>query len=138
MQIDQPEPRGDVWFVYDGECPLCRSAATALRIRAAVGALNLVDARTEKHHPVLAEINQAHIDLDQGMVIKFGGKLYHGADALAMMAFLGSGRGWFNRINALLFRSPRIARFAYPPMRATRNLLVRLRGAGRIRNLGGA
>jgi predicted DCC family thiol-disulfide oxidoreductase YuxK len=131
-----PEAKGDVIFVYDGECPLCRNAAAAFRIRAAVGLLQLVDARAERHHPVVQEINRLGLDLDEGMVIQVGGTCYHGADALHIMALLGTGQGWLNRLNALMFRSPRMARLLYPAMRGTRNLLVRLRGAGAIDNLG--
>ena len=126
---------GDVWFVYDGDCPLCTAAAQALRIRKAVGNLNLVDARHDSDHPILGEIQAQKLDLDQGMVIKFGDTLYHGADALNMMALLGTGQGWFNRLNALLFRSRWLAAICYPPMRAARNLLLRLSGIDRIGNL---
>ena len=123
------------YFVYDGDCPLCTQAARALRIRKAIGRLELVDARNDKDHPVLLEVKAAGLDLDQGMVFKTGGTLYHGADALHMMALLGSGQGWFNRLSAMLFRSKRVAAIAYPPMRATRNVLLALFGADKIGNL---
>ncbi len=126
---------GDVWFVYDGDCPICSVAARVLRIRKAVGSLNLVDARAELDHPVLQEIRDLKLDLDEGMVIKFGSTCYHGADALQVMALLGTGQGWFNRMNALLFRSKILSKICYPPMRACRNLLIRLRGVARIGNL---
>ena len=35
----------DVWLVYDGECPVCKTYCKYIRIRAAVGNLHLVDAR---------------------------------------------------------------------------------------------
>jgi predicted DCC family thiol-disulfide oxidoreductase YuxK len=127
---------GDVWFVYDGDCPICSVAARGLRIRKAVGSLNLVDARAETDHPILQEVRDRKLDLDQGMVIKFGDICYHGADALQVMALLGTGQGWFNRMNALLFRSKTLSQICYPPMRATRNLLIRLRGVDKIDNLG--
>ncbi len=129
------EAKGDVWYVYDGECPLCRMAATALRIRSAVGQLHLVNAREETLHPVIQEINAQGLDIDKGMVIKFGGRLYHGGDAMVMMALLGSRSGWFNRLNAILFPSPSFAKFFYPPIRGMRNLLLWLKGVEQIRNL---
>jgi predicted DCC family thiol-disulfide oxidoreductase YuxK len=131
------DPKGDVWFVYDGDCPLCTVASHALRIRAAVGALNLVDARAEKDHPVVREVNARKLDLDEGMVIKFGDAYYHGGEALHVMAMLGTGQGWFNRLNALMFRSRLLSRICYPPMRAVRNLLIRMNGVGKIDNLRG-
>ena len=126
---------GDVWFVYDGDCPICSVAAKALKIREAVGNLHLVDARNDIAHPVLREVRDLKLDLDEGMVIKFRDTCYHGADALHVMALLGTGHGWFNRLNALLFRSKLLSVICYPPMRACRNLLIRLRGVPKIDNL---
>lgn len=130
------EDTGEIVFVYDGECPICSFAARALRIRSSVGRLRLIDVRRDAGHPLMARIAQNRLDLDEGMVILFGGRLYHGADALHLMALLGSDRDWFNRMNAVLFRSETGARLAYPLMRAARNLLVRLRGVRPIDNLG--
>ena len=129
------EAKGDAWYVYDGECPLCRTAARGLRIRKAVGQLHLINAREAGNHPVIQEINARRLDIDKGTVIKFGGNFYHGGDAMVVMALLGSRSGWFNRMNALFFRSGSFARFCYPAIRATRNLLLRFKGVGQIRNL---
>ena len=133
-----PNPAADentIWFVYDGQCPICSLAAQALQIRKSVGRLELVDARRSEGHPVLSEVNAAKLDLDQGMVMKYGGSLYHGADALHLMALIGSGHGWFNLMNAALFRSKPMARIFYPVMRAGRNLAIRVKGVGKIENL---
>lgn len=130
-----PDGAHEIWFVYDGECPLCASAAMAFEIRKAVGTLHLIDARSEPQHPVLLEINARKMDLDEGMVIKYSDMLYHGADALHLMALLGSNRGWLNRINALFFRSKTVTSLLYPALRGVRNLLIRIRGVSRINNL---
>lgn len=127
--------RGDVWFVYDGDCPVCRMSAHALRIRQSVGELHLVNARTDLDHPVLQEVNRQGLDLDQGMVLKFGERLYHGDDALVMTALLGGEQGWKNRINAMLFRHKWLARFSYPLMRGTRRLLLLVLGVPKLHNL---
>jgi predicted DCC family thiol-disulfide oxidoreductase YuxK len=127
----------NVWFIYDGDCPLCLMGATHLRIKQAVGRLYLLNIReTERDHPLIQEINEHHLNLDKGMVIKMGGRLYQGADALHVMALIGSNAGWFNRLNAILFKSERMARFCYPALRAARNLLLRIKGVSQIRNLG--
>ena len=129
------ETKGDVWFVYDGDCPICDMAAQALEIKRTVGALHLVNARDGQDHPILREIEARRLDLDDGMVLRFQDRLYHGQDALCMMALLGSGQGWFNRMNAVLFRSRTLARLCYPGMRAARNLLLRILRIEKIRNL---
>lgn len=128
------QPEG-VWFVYDGDCPICTTAARVLRIKQAVGELHLLNARDNRDHPLVTEINQRNLDLDEGMVIKYRGELYHGRDALHFMALFGSDSGWFNRLNAVLFRSKTMARLCYPAMRAGRNLLLRLKGVSKIGNL---
>lgn len=135
MTLEAPASQA-IWFVYDGECPVCATAAAAFRVRDAVGTLLLVNARSDAGHPVLSEVNAARLDLDDGMVIKYGGRLYHGAEALHLMALIGSEHGWLNRMNALLYRNKSVARFAYPIMRAVRNMAIALKGSGKIRNLG--
>jgi predicted DCC family thiol-disulfide oxidoreductase YuxK len=133
--IIKEEMKGDVWFVYDGECPICKMAAQMLRIKNTVGNLHLVNAREEGGHDVITELNALRLNLDDGMVLKFQGVYYHGQDALHMMALLGSSQGWFNRMNANLFCSKAVARYCYPLMRSVRNLLLRLKGITKIDNL---
>lgn len=124
-----------LYFVYDGDCPVCNIAARGLRIRKAVGELSLIDARAENKHPIVKEITKLGLDLDEGMVLKFHGKYYHGADALHLMALLGTNTGWFNRMNYLLFRSETLSKICYPPMRAVRNFILKLKGVPKIDNL---
>ncbi len=127
--------KGDAHFIYDGDCPICTTAAHALRIRQAVGSLHLINAREGKDQPLVREATELGYDLDEGMVIKFGERHYHGADALVIMALLGSNIGWFNRMNALLFSSPHIAKLLYPAMRGTRNALMYIKGKPKLGNL---
>lgn len=124
-----------VWFIYDGDCPICQYAALALRIKREYGALHLLNARTDPDHPLLQAVNARGLDLDAGMVIVHNGTFYHGKRALRFMARHGDNRGWFNRFNRLLFWSDRIAALLYPWMRATRNFLLRRRQRPQIDNL---
>lgn len=126
-----------IWFVYDGDCPVCTMAAEVLCIKAEFGSLHLLDARENPKHPLMSEINKRRFDLDEGMVIKQGSRFFHGAAALQFMAVHGAPKGFFNQMNRLLFRSKFLAKTLYPAMRACRNMLVNLRGAGKIRNLAG-
>ena len=126
------------WFVFDGGCPICSFAAHALRIREALGSLNLVDARAEPNHPLALEISALGLNLDEGMVFRVRGINYHGDGALHMMAILGSDSGWFNRVNAFLFRFRAIAGFLYPVLRAMRNQLLRVKGVSKLDNLASA
>jgi predicted DCC family thiol-disulfide oxidoreductase YuxK/uncharacterized integral membrane protein len=128
----------DIYFIYDEECPLCSYAAHALRIKQSVGNLHLIDARDPAQQPWVQKVNERGLDLDEGMVILYEGNFYHGQDALHLMGLLATDIGWFNKVNAFLFRSKPVAQFCYPFMRAVRNALIRARGVSRIDNLGKA
>ncbi|MBE7635655.1 DUF393 domain-containing protein [Sneathiella sp. P13V-1] len=128
----KPQKENEVWVVYDGDCPVCRLVSYSLRIRKEVGKLNVLNAREGAGHPLYEEILARGLDLDEGMVLVYGGMFYHGADALNMMAILGGNVGWFNRFNAIMFRSPTMARVCYPVLRAGRNFLLWINGVQKI------
>lgn len=125
----------EIWFVYDGECPLCKSAALALRIKKAYGSLNLLNARESINHPLILEINRRKLDLDEGMIIMEGDHFYHGKDALKFMAKFGENKGIFNLSNKALYWSDNIASLTYPWLRGIRNSLLHYKKVNRIDNL---
>jgi predicted DCC family thiol-disulfide oxidoreductase YuxK len=114
------------WIAYDGECPFCSVYVRLTRLRASAGPLELIDARSG--HPALDEIRQAGLDINQGMVVRHQGRLYHGADAMHVMSLLSTRSSFFNGIMALMFTNERVARVLYPVLRAGRNLTLRLMG----------
>jgi predicted DCC family thiol-disulfide oxidoreductase YuxK len=113
-------------IVYDGECPVCSAYVRFARLRESVGQVQLVNARTPD--PWVELSRRLGFDLDQGMVLFYGGRAYYGADSMHMIAMLSSGHGLLNRAWAALMRNQRLARFLYPGLRAGRNLLLRLLG----------
>ena len=120
-----PRQTGRVWLVYDGECPMCSNYAQYLRLQQAVGEFVLVDARGGG--PIVEEVRQLPHDLNDGMVVKIGGRFYIGADALNVLALLSEDRGAFNKLNRLAFSSPLISRVTYPLMKAVRWALLKLK-----------
>jgi predicted DCC family thiol-disulfide oxidoreductase YuxK len=122
------DTNGDLWLAYDGECPICQFGVRHARIRETVGEIRLIDARTESDHPVMQEIKARGINVDEGMIAKWGGNFYHGADALQLLAMLGTDRDWLNRLNARLFRSRTLSRLCYPFMRAGRRMALMAKG----------
>lgn len=122
-----------IWLIYDGLCPMCTAFGKAVRIREAVGTLHIINGREK--HPIIEEINQRRLNLDEGIVLKYKDALYHGSDALHMLAFLGSEYYWFNRLNAFLFRSKLLAKFFYPVFKSMRNLLLWYNRVPKIGNL---
>jgi predicted DCC family thiol-disulfide oxidoreductase YuxK len=116
----------DIWIVYDGECPFCRSYVLFYRLRDQGRRVHLVDARAPD--PVAEEIRRRKLDLNRGMVVKIDDRLYFGTEAINLLGILGSTASLFNRINHVLFGHPRCARLLYPILVRGRLLTLRLLG----------
>ncbi len=129
------ENKEGVWFVYDGECPICTHAAEALRIKQKYGALYTLDARAAEPDILIQEINRLGLDLDEGMVIYFNNRFYHGKEALKFMANHGEIKTPFMFVFKGVFWSSALSRLAYPWLRGTRNYLLKRKNARRIDNL---
>ena len=123
----------DILLVYDKECPACNYYCNLARIRESVGNLVLVDARDGG--PVMNEITAAGLDIDQGMVLKVGDKLYYGADAIHSLSLMSTRSGIFNRLSYFLFRSEKVSTVLYPVLRSCRNLLLKVLRKSKINNL---
>ena len=78
------------------------------------------------------------LDIDQGMVLKMGGVIYYGADAIHALALISSRSGVFNRLNYWLFKSKRVSAVLYPLLRFIRNLILKTLGKTKINNLNNA
>ncbi len=126
------DSKQQIWLVYDGDCPLCRTFAKVVKIREAAGELQLVNAR--EPHPILQEVNARQFNLDQGIVVKLNESFYHGADALHVLSLLSTNQTWFNRLNAFIFRSRVLTKVTYPVLKSIRNLLLWLNRKTKINN----
>lgn len=123
----------EILLVYDTQCPACDYYCKLARIRSSVGSLRLIDARDGS--ALMDEITAAGFDIDEGMVLKMGGELYYGADAIHMLSLLSTRSGVFNRLTYWTFRSKSMAKVLYPVLRSARNLLLKILGISRINNL---
>jgi len=123
----------EIFLVYDKECPACDNYCQVVRIRKSIGKLTIVDARQDSQ--VMAELTAAGLDIDQGMVLKMGGQLYYGSDAIHALALISSRSGIFNRLNYWMFKSKSISHVLYPLLRFMRNSLLKLLGKTKINNL---
>ena len=125
--------REEILLVYDGECPACNAYCQIVRIKESVGDLRTVDAR--ENSEVMNEITAQCLEIDQGMVLKMGEQLYYGADAIHMLALIGSRSGIFNRFNYWMFKSKTISKIIYPLLKLCRNLLLKILRKTKINNL---
>lgn len=128
--MNSPSPNTGIAVIYDGECPFCSAYVRMLRLRAAAGPIELVDARTDD--PLVEEARQRGFDLDEGMAMRMGGQWSHGDDVVHRLALMSGPSGLLNRVQAWIFRSPARSRLLYPWLRAGRNLTLRFRGRHRI------
>ena len=126
--------REEILLVYDKQCPVCDNYCRLVRIRESIGELRLVDAR--EPGTAMDEITARGWDIDQGMVLKMGDRLYYGSDAIHAVALIGSRSGIFNRLNYWMFKSRTLSRVFYPILRFFRNLLLKLLRRTKINNLG--
>ncbi len=126
--------REELLLVYDKECPACNNYCQMIRIREDVGDLKIVDARETSE--IMDEITKNQLDIDQGMVLKMGGQLYYGSDAIHAIALISNKSGIFNRLNYWIFKSKTLSSWLYPILRACRNLLLKVIGKSKINNLG--
>lgn len=124
---------GDIYLVYDEQCPACSYYCNTVRIRESVGNLVLIDAREPSAH--MDEVTAAGLDIDRGMVLVVGERMYYGADAIHALAIMGTRSGLFNRVTSWCFRSKTVSRITYPVLRAGRNLLLKVLGRTKVNNL---
>lgn len=125
---------GGISVIYDGQCPFCASYVSMMRLRDAVGQVDLVDARSGD--PRVREVARAGYDLDAGMVVLWQDDIFYGDRAVHLLATLSSdGGGPFNRIQRAVFASPRRAARLYPVLAFGRRLFLRLIGRRTIADM---
>ncbi|UPA25211.1 thiol-disulfide oxidoreductase DCC family protein [Shinella oryzae] len=125
-----PEWEGKSVVIYDGECPFCSNYVKFQRLRETLGNVLLLDARAVPG--LVREFEAAGKPLDDGMVLIMGGRIYYGADCVNRLALLSSRRGWFNKLNALIFSSPTVANVLYPFMKFGRAMVLRVLGRKKL------
>lgn len=109
-------------LVYDGECPFCSQYVRFVRIKEALGTIELYNAR--EGGALVDDIKEQGYDIDEGMVLILGENYYHGADCIHMLSLMSSNIGLFNRLNAMVFSNKCVSKFLYPILRAGRNLVL--------------
>jgi len=116
-----------ITVIYDGDCPFCTSYVSMMRLREAVGEVELVNAR--EGDPRVRAVQAAGYDLDEGMVVLWRDEVFFGDGAVHLLATLSSEKGGlFGRIQRAAFAKPRRAARLYPVLAAGRRLFLRLVG----------
>lgn len=130
---DAPDKPAELALIFDRECPVCTAYSCAVDVdETQASSVRRINAR-DGEDDLVRQAKAAGLDLDEGMVVVHQGKLYHGADALNIMARMAPQQG-FGRLNRLLFANRTIARLTYPVLRAGRNTLLKLLGRKKIKD----
>ena len=129
VRAREMEGNQKIVIVYDGKCPFCNSYVRLMALRRAVDKVVLIDARSDD--PIACKIG-AQYDLDEGMAVLYGGKVYYGADAVILISALTCDGSWVARSLAVLLRNPRRAKFFYPIMKFGRRVTLRILGVPSI------
>ena len=123
-------PQSRNFVLYDGDCPFCTNYVKLLRLRQAVGQVDLLNVREQ---PELARTYaEQGYDLDKGMLLHLDGQDYFGADCINRLALLSTGNDLFNQFNAMVFSNACLSRALYPFMSAGRHLALRVLGRSRF------
>lgn len=124
------ETSGELSIIYDGHCPFCSRYVRLVRLREALGNVQLIDARSG--HALARMLVERGYDLNEGMALIDGDDIYYGDDCINRLALMSTGSGVFNRINAAIFRSKTCSRLLYPIMKAGRRLVLFILGRKKI------
>jgi len=125
--------RPDIFLVYDSGCPICNLHSKKTEISDEHGHLVLVDAREDSD--LMDEISSLGLDIDDGIALKKGTRIYHDVDAIHELAKMSSRTGLYNWLLGTVFSSRRLAGVLYPPLKACRTLLLKILRRSRINNL---
>ena len=123
---DAMDDTGPSLVIYDGECIFCQNFVRLVKLRESIGSVELIDARSSD--PRVGHYWQAGYDLNSGMLFVHKGKVYHGDDAVHVLALLSSDQGVVSRLNARVFSHRRVATAVYPLLKLGRRLTLLARG----------
>lgn len=113
-------------IVYDGDCVFCQNYVRFMRLRETVGPVELLDARSGD--PRVVAFRRQGYDLNEGMLFVFDDRVYHGDEAVNLLAILSSPSSLFGWLNRAILSSRVAARLIYPVLKLGRRITLRLRG----------
>jgi predicted DCC family thiol-disulfide oxidoreductase YuxK len=113
-------------IIYDGDCVFCNNYVRLLKLRQSIGPVELLDARSDD--PRVAEYWRQGYDLNRGMLFVHAGRIYHGDEAINVLASLSSDSTFFNRVNGAVLSNAQTAKLLYPLLKLGRRAVLLLRG----------
>ncbi|CDZ77365.1 hypothetical protein BN59_01648 [Legionella massiliensis] len=121
-----------LYVIYDGECYFCNHTAKALKIKEAVGELVLINAR--ENHELINEALRQGFDINEGIVVYYRLKFYHGKKAINLLNRLADKSTIFNKLSHLIYKNNCATFLGYPFLKLLRNVNLSLQGKSKIQN----
>jgi predicted DCC family thiol-disulfide oxidoreductase YuxK len=128
--MEKPMSGESALIIYDGDCIFCQNYVQLVRLKETIGPVALVDARSGD--PRVVQYQRQGFDLNEGMLFVWRGRVYHGSDAVHVLARLSSPTSWFNHLNRAIFGNRVAAVVLYPFLKFGRRVTLLLRGKGPI------
>jgi predicted DCC family thiol-disulfide oxidoreductase YuxK len=119
-------------IVYDGDCVFCNNYVRLLKLKEAIGEVELLDARSKD--PRVERFWREGYDLNQGMLFVHAGRIYHGDEAINVLASLSGSSTIFNRVNGVVLSNAQTARLLYPVLKLGRRFVLLVRGKKLLRH----
>ena len=115
---------------YDGDCYFCSNFVNLLRLREAVGGVELISLRDDNED--VRRILSTGLNVNAGFVVEHDGRTFHGAYAFHHLNTLVKPENMLSRVLLFVGKRERVARVVYPLMAAGRYLLLITQGGALI------
>lgn len=123
-------PGGD-FFIYDGECPICRQYVAWTALRRSHPDIQLIDARANPQ--LVIALRDEGIEINDTNLLQLDGKRYAGAAAMARVSQAMVPQTAGEHVVRFLTRPERLLRPLYPWIARARKALLWLTGRDQIR-----
>ncbi len=107
---------------YDGDCPFCSRYSELMQARDKLGQFAIISLREDQTSA--QEFRDLGLDLEQGFVFRYNGGIYHGAEAMHVLAAATRQQDPLLRLNHALFGKRTLAKWLYPVLRFGRWLVL--------------
>ena len=115
---------------YDGECPFCSRYSELIQARNQLGPFDIISLREDQVSA--QEFRDLGLDLEQGFVFRYNGDIYHGAEAMHVLALATQQADPLLKLNHCFFGQRAVSKSLYPVLRFGRWIaLLILKGSNR-------
>jgi predicted DCC family thiol-disulfide oxidoreductase YuxK len=120
-----------LFVVYDGDCPFCSAYVQMARLREVFSKVELVSAR-DRHHIAVRDLEARGVDLNNGMAVVNGERLYYGPAAMRYISSVTTRSKLLNKLVAAVMANEAIAGIVYPMLNMGRKTVLFVLGRKQI------